>query len=121
VDTTWSGSVEGFASRGRFETKLRIDDCIFRDYIARHVYTRCVEVCYVSFIDLRVITRDSSGETCQFRDLALTIVADTVCARPYAYYKKPMYVLKWSFMHVISTHERARKRERDQSNTQNHT
>ena len=43
MDTTWSGSVEGFASLGRFETKLRIDDCIFRDYIARHVYTRCVE------------------------------------------------------------------------------
>jgi len=46
-------------------------------------------------IDLLVITRDSSGETRQFRDLALTLVADTVYARPYAYYKKPKYVPKW--------------------------
>jgi len=42
------------------------------------------------------MTGDSSGETCQFRDLALTPVADTVYARPYVYYKKPMYVPKWS-------------------------
>jgi len=46
-------------------------------------------------LDIRVITGDSSGETRQFRDLALALVADTVYARPYAYYKKPKYVPKW--------------------------
>ena len=55
-------------------------------------------------IDLLVITRDSSGETRQFRDLALTLVADTVYARPYAYYKKPIYVPKWSISFGIICH-----------------
>ena len=54
--------------------------------------------------DLRVITRDSSGEMCQFRDLALTLVADTVYARPFAYYKKSMYIPKWSISFGIICH-----------------
>ena len=64
-----------------------------------HVVWDLIQICYVSFnrpMCLFYITGASSDETCQFRDLALTIVADTVYARPYTYYKKPMYVPKWS-------------------------
>ena len=50
------------------------------------------------------MTGDGSGETCQFRDLALALVADMVYARPAAYYKKPIYVPKWSISFGIICH-----------------
>ena len=48
------------------------------------------------------MTGDSSDETCQFRDLALALVADMVYARPSVYYKNQSMLQNGSLVSGLS-------------------